>query len=102
MVPHSKYVHSAADLPPGIHYVILVFSSIWIPGDERSRTNPGHGYPEHTQSTLDCIAFPTKEEWLKEIENRTKSDNLSYNTSKWVPLVVQRPEIKSTVTVEIG
>lgn len=29
-------------------WAIVENSSVYIPGDERSRTNPGHGYPEHT------------------------------------------------------
>lgn len=98
----TKYVHSPSDLPPGTHYVILEFSSIFIPGDERSRTNPGHGYPEHTQNTTDLVVFDTKEAWMREIEERTKSDSSLYSAYKWVAVVVQRPEIKTNVSVEIG
>lgn len=33
------------------HYAVLIFStgSIFVPGDQRSREAPGHGYPEHTE-----------------------------------------------------
>jgi len=44
-----KYVHSIADIPKEPHYVIVKIGSFFIPGDERSRTNPGHGYPERTE-----------------------------------------------------
>lgn len=27
-------------------YLLIATDRIFIPGDERSRTNPGHGYPE--------------------------------------------------------
>jgi hypothetical protein len=33
-------------------YAALVIESVHIPGDERSRTNPGHGYPAHTIDNL--------------------------------------------------
>ena len=30
-------------------YAVIVERSVYIPGDERSRTNPGHGYPATTE-----------------------------------------------------
>lgn len=30
-------------------FAVVYTESVHIPGDERSRTHPGHGYPEHTQ-----------------------------------------------------
>jgi hypothetical protein len=30
-------------------YLVITKASVSIPGDERSRTNPGHGYPAHTE-----------------------------------------------------
>ncbi len=46
-----KKVKGPTDVPKGRHYVVLIYKtdSVTIPGDERSRTHPGHGYPEHTQ-----------------------------------------------------
>ena len=45
-----KRVEKPEEMPKGEHFVILGMytSSYTIPGDERSRTNPGHGYPEST------------------------------------------------------
>jgi hypothetical protein len=48
-------------------YAALVSRSVTIPGDERSRTNPGHGYPEHTESYLELVEFKDKaamEAWV--------------------------------------
>ena len=48
-------------------YAALVTKSITIPGDERSRTNPGHGYPEHTEEYFELVTFENKEaleEWV--------------------------------------
>jgi hypothetical protein len=51
----------------GPHFAVLVFSneSVTIPGDERSRTSPGHGYPEHTQTyeTVEYYATINQSEW---------------------------------------
>lgn len=30
-------------------YIALISTPVHIPGDERSRTNPGHGYGERTE-----------------------------------------------------
>lgn len=49
-------------------YAALVTKSIAIPGDERSRTHPGHGYPEHTEEYLELVTFENKsamEAWVK-------------------------------------
>ena len=52
-----KYVEIPSRLPARLHYAALVFSHITIPGDQRSIDHPGHGYPEHTESTVNYIAF---------------------------------------------
>lgn len=48
-----KRVKIPSDVPTERHFAVLIYKvhSYTIPGDERSRTNPGHGYPEHTEST---------------------------------------------------
>lgn len=42
-------------------------SSVFVPGDERSRTNPGHGYPEHTEHSWRLEVFADEEAWKAEI-----------------------------------
>ena len=44
----SKYVSHVRDIPTRECWVIVKDISIGVPGDERSRQAPGHGYPEHT------------------------------------------------------
>lgn len=50
---HMMQVHKPSDVPDGQHFAVLVYktSGTYVPGDERSRTNPGHGYPEHTETS---------------------------------------------------
>lgn len=62
-----KRVSRKSDVPVGHHYAVLVYksSSVFIPGDERSRTNPGHGYPERYESydSFEHYVTDDKVEW---------------------------------------
>lgn len=51
-----KLVKSKEDVPAIPHYAVIVYKtrSIYHEGDERSRTNPGHGYPAHTEIVNTC------------------------------------------------
>lgn len=60
-----KYVSDESGFPKQTHFAVLVFDSIFVPGDERSRTHPGHGYPEHTESVVKYIVFDSKEDLEK-------------------------------------
>lgn len=75
-----KRVSSPEDVPTGHHYAVIVYKSqsVYIPGDERSRTNPGHGYPERTESfdTFEHWVTESKDDWIdfvKKIEIRYNS-----------------------------
>ena len=52
------------------HYAIMEFVGVYIPGDERSRTNPGHGYPATTERYATYIAYTDKAEWESEVSKR--------------------------------
>lgn len=87
------YVSQRRNMPEGPHYAIISFSSIYIPGDERSRTNPGHGYPAHNQPTVQYQAFDNREEWEKEIrklEDRTGYGQGQYIAGYFSPARVER------------
>jgi hypothetical protein len=64
------------DVPTGQHYAILVYKSesVYIEGDERSRTSPGHGYPAHTEvyESFEHYVTQDKNEWLKAVEEFAK------------------------------
>lgn len=67
-----KRVSSKKDVPVGHHYAIIVYKSYseYIPGDERSRTHPGHGYPERyeTRESFEHYVTEDKNEWELEIK----------------------------------
>lgn len=64
----SKYPSKTKELPTSAFFAILYPTSVTIPGDERSRTNPGHGYPEHTVSGWSIETFPNREEWEEKVK----------------------------------
>ncbi len=101
MTMKSISCESVTDIPPESHWAILDFSSISIPGDERSRTNPGHGYPAHSKTTICYTAYLSKESWEAEIQKRMTADR-RFQRDDWKAIVVQVPVIRTKVSVEIG
>ena len=68
-----KTVTSLSDIPGGEHWAIIRTVSVTIPGDERSRTAPGHGYPEHTQKYVEYVAYTTEEEFKIDLEHHLRN-----------------------------
>ena len=68
-----KWIHNKDEVPKEPHYAIIEFSSYYVEGDERSRTNPGHGYPGHSENKAEYIVFDSKEEWEGEVQKRMYS-----------------------------
>jgi hypothetical protein len=81
------------DVPTVPHYAILMFDAVTIPGDERSRMYPGHGYSENVVKYASYRAYKNKDVWLKAIEELASSNNPRY-----VALYVE-PAIVTTKTV---
>ena len=79
-------------------YAALVESSYVVPGDERSRTKPGHGYPEHTVDYTEVIKFKDYDEmitWVKNKESKVFYRE-KYQIIKYVEMTVS-----STIAVEV-
>lgn len=95
----SNYVNTEDELPEGEHWAILHFSSIHIPGDERSRTNPGHGYPESNEPIVRYEAFKSRDEWQKEVCRLQAQVYRSQFKAIWVrpAKIVTKVEILTTV-----
>jgi hypothetical protein len=62
-----SYVSTHDKMPKNPHWAIITFESMWIEGDERSRTNPGHGYPGHSENYVSYRAFTDEAEWKREV-----------------------------------
>ena len=90
-------VSKPADFPADqqAHLCVLEFTSVTIPGDERSRTHPGHGYPEHTESYANLIRFENQaalEEWIL---SRSR-----YSSTNFIVLSAQRVKVTESVKLE--
>lgn len=82
-------------------YAVIVNEKIHIEGDERSRTNPGHGYPAHTLEIPKFIEFPNDEkfqEWY--IDNRKKYAPVEVLKVIRFEEVKVKLETKVSITVE--
>jgi len=94
---NRKFPTKVNHLPNEEFYAILYPDSITIPGDERSRTNPGHGYPEHTVNNWRMEVYPTKEEWEAEIRKQSERKyNQKFKAIRAVPAVITT-EIKLNI-----
>ena len=93
-----KWCHSISDIPTGPHYAILDTKSTHIPGDERSRTHPGHGYPESTEYSWDYIVFPDRASWEAEIKKRKGS---VFGSKDFIPISATPATISTVIQVEV-
>ena len=76
-------------------YLILKPTSVHIPGDERSRTNPGHGYGPETKNSWDIWSCGTVEEWESQIKAMTAKGE------DFVPIIGNRPQVTTEVITTI-
>ena len=70
-------------------------------GDERSRTNPGHGYPAYTENILKIRMFVTKdeEEWHNAIQALYVEDKGRTDVAAFV---LEKANITTQVVVGVG
>jgi len=56
-----------------MRFIIIEQVSVYIPGDERSRTHPGHGYPATTETYNSIRWFDRAErgKWEEEVKRLT-------------------------------
>lgn len=96
----DKYVSQVTDVPDKEHWVIVKTNGVYIPGDERSRTNPGHGYPARTENFLSYEVYLTEEKLLEAIEELEKprygGNRTAYKVLKVTPVKV-KTEMKISV-----
>jgi hypothetical protein len=90
-----KYVNRLEDLPREAHFVIMKQSSYYTPGDERSRTNPGHGYPASTEYYVSYVAYTDRKEWEAEIDRITRQHD------SFRAFAVSPAKINTTVSVNV-
>ena len=80
-------------------WAVFVNKSRHIPGDERSRQCPGHGYPAHTERYTEIVEFATEDElrqWV-EHEEALVFGKSSYRAVKCLPITV-----RSTISIQVN
>ncbi len=92
----DEYVTTKDKFPSAPHWAILKYSTTHVPGDERSRTNPGHGYPAHSVDNVSYEAFYTEEKFLAAVE---ELENGTFSRGSYTALKVEPLTIKTTVSV---
>jgi hypothetical protein len=60
-----------SSIPTEQHFAVIREESVYIPGDERSRTHPGHGYPASTETYVVYEAFQEQAAWERRIADLT-------------------------------
>ena len=86
------------DIPKGEHYVIVKTRKIFIPGDERSKTNPGHGYPQRIETCIEMRVTKSRLCWENAIKEELESepgDFVAYHVPK-----VASAKLKTVVDIE--
>ena len=92
----DAFVSTKDKFPSASHWAILKFSTTSVPGDERSRTNPGHGYPAHSVDNVNYEAYYTEEKFLEAIEDL---ENGTFSRGSYVAFKVEPLTIKTTISV---
>ena len=94
----DKFIKNPADIPDTEHWAIIVQESVHIPGDERSRTNPGHGYPAETRSFVGYHLYLTEDKLLKAIE---ELEDARYGKKNYKVVKVTPMTVKKTVSINV-
>lgn len=96
----KKFVSNLEDIPMTECWVIAAATSVHHDGDERSRTNPGHGYPEHTDHYVTLYTvFTDEEEFKSELAREVKSSSQSFSTTKYRGFKITPYTTKTVVEV---
>lgn len=88
-------------MPKGPHWAIVTYETRYVEGDERSRTNPGHGYPAYTESYVSYQAFDDEHEWVKEIRRKAEANHRS-RPEAFTAMRVIPAEVTTSVQVKVA
>lgn len=94
------YASSLDKIPKGQHWVIITTRNIHIPGDERSRTHPGHGYPASTETVFEYQYFTDEVEWKNEVTKQSRPKSWG-SPDPFVAMKVVPATIELSVSVSI-
>jgi len=93
----DAYASTIEKVPDEPHWAIIKTNSTHVPGDARSVSNPGHGYPAHTVNSINYEVYLTQEGWQDAIQ---RLEDSSY-PENYKALYVRTATVSSTVNVSI-
>jgi hypothetical protein len=94
-----KYVSTKSEVPTKAHWAVFKFGSIFIAGDERSKTNPGHGYGDSQEDTIKYMAFDSLDElniWL----TKENSSYYKFDDNAHMVAFIEPKTIVKTISVK--
>jgi hypothetical protein len=93
-----KHITNISEIPKTPHLAVLYTKTYTIPGDERSRTCPGHGYPESTGQSINYVVMDNEDDLAKWIEKRQAyGERMAFTVIR-----AQAVEVKAKLHVEVG
>lgn len=94
-----KFCPTRELIPTNSHWAIIEFKRIFVPGDERSQSHPGHGYGDSWETLLSYWAYDNEIEWKSDLAQRVKDGAL--DTKKFVAMKVIPADISFQTVIDI-
>lgn len=79
-------------------YAVIINRTIHHEGDERSRKNPGHGYPAYSENVQELKTFANYDEFVKWVEAEEKWQG---SRKDFAPIKYTELEIVRTTQISI-
>lgn len=96
--PRTCPEHGLVCPAEGEFFAAFISDSYHVPGDERSRQCPGHGYPAHNVDFIRVERFSDEQNMLAWVEKQAKSVwSKPFQIVKCVPMRVEK---KISISVE--
>ncbi len=80
-------------------YAVILNEQIHHEGDERSRTNPGHGYPAYTETISTFKPFKTYDEFVDWV---TVEKSRVYGSKSFTAIEYEEVKITTSIKINIG
>jgi hypothetical protein len=78
-------------------YGVIYGESIHHEGDERSRTNPGHGYPAYTETVQKLETFDTEEKFKAWVKRNSEG----YSRKTFKAIKYQELQVETELVVKV-
>lgn len=80
-----------------MNYAAIITDTIYHEGDERSRTNPGHGYPAYTETVEKFHKFKD----FADMQNYVQRQQSRYSKNTYKLIEYNELIVNTTISIEI-